>query len=90
MTVVLIDVVLLKERSVSAVGLVFVGRGDVISGSVVSTMRPARCLGENVGGLGRTLGVLTDFSVSSARKSSHTSSVKYSGSGVVISLFLYS
>ena len=93
-TVVLIDVVVVTERRVSAVGLVFVGKGDVTSvGSVVSSVRGLRRLvpvGENVGGSGRVLGELIDLSVSVCRNSSHTSSVKYSGSGSLISLLRYS
>ena len=68
--------------------------GDVASvGSVVSTVRGVRRLvpvGENVGGFGRVLGVLIDLSVSICRNSSHTSSVKYSVSGSLISLLRYS
>ena len=63
-TVVFIDVVVVKERRVSAVGLVLIGKGDVTSvGSIVSTVRGLRRLvsvGENVGGFGRVLGVLIE------------------------------
>ena len=44
-TVVFIDVVVVKERRVSAVGLVLIGKGDVTSvGSVVSMVRGVRHL----------------------------------------------
>ena len=93
-TVVFIDVVVVKERRVSAVGLVLIGKGDVTSvGSMVSTVRGLRRLvsvGENVGGFGRVLGVLIDLSVLIFRNYSHTFSVKYSGNGSSISLLRYS